>query len=86
MTIATDVHLTLEISVDEALSSTPDVARWQDAADAALAVATADGDQRAWAHAVSVNVVSSVDSQALNADWRDKHKPTNVLAFPMPEM
>ena len=85
-TIATDVPLTLEISVEPSLSRVPDVARWQAAADAALAMAETDGHEREWQHTVNVNVVSSEDSQALNTDWRDKPKPTNVLAFPMPEM
>ena len=86
MTTATEVSLTLDISVDESLVSVPDVTRWQAAADAALAVAQTDNLDREWRHSVSVNVVSRDDSEALNTDWRDKHKPTNVLAVPMPEM
>jgi len=36
---------------------------------------------------VSVLLVSSAESQRLNAEWRGKDKPTNVLSFPfeMPE-
>ena len=37
--------------------------------------------------AVNVLLVSSTESQQLNAEWRGKDKPTNVLSFPfeMPE-
>lgn len=32
---------------------------------------------------VSLRVVDEVESQQLNADYRDKNYPTNVLSFPM---
>jgi probable rRNA maturation factor len=31
---------------------------------------------------VTVRIVGSAESQRLNRQWRDKDKPTNVLAFP----
>ena len=31
---------------------------------------------------VAISIVAADESQALNAQWRDKDKPTNVLSFP----
>ncbi|MGM0613966.1 MAG: rRNA maturation RNase YbeY [Pseudomonadota bacterium] len=33
-------------------------------------------------HEVTIRIVDADESQALNADYRGKHKPTNVLSFP----
>lgn len=35
-----------------------------------------------WRHEVTVRFVDSDESQALNRDYRDKDRPTNVLSFP----
>lgn len=52
------------------------------AADAAAQVAPELGNPRL---SVSILFTSDVELHALNRDWRDKDKPTNVLSFPMLE-
>ena len=34
---------------------------------------------------VSIKLTDNAEVQALNREWRDKDKPTNVLSFPMLE-
>lgn len=34
---------------------------------------------------VSIKLTNDAEVQALNREWRDKDKPTNVLSFPMLE-
>lgn len=55
---------------------------------AAMAAQAAEADKRGFdgPRDVAIGIVSPDESQALNAQWRDKDKPTNVLAFPAPAM
>ena len=52
------------------------------AADAAASVAPELGNPRL---SVSLLFTSDAEIHALNRDWREKDKPTNVLSFPMLE-
>ena len=61
---------------------------WQALADKAVAAAFAvssHGDLATapFALSISINLSSDSEVQALNAQWRGKDKPTNVLSFPM---
>ncbi len=53
----------------------PSEAQLQQWSDAALAGHRSDAE-------VTVRIVDAEESQALNRDYRDKDKPTNVLSFP----
>lgn len=55
------------------------------AAQAAFAAARDDGRGFDGARLVSVSIVDTAASESLNAEWRGKHRPTNVLAFPAGE-
>jgi probable rRNA maturation factor len=71
----------VEIEADDWLLALPDaVARVQTAAGAALKAgkAAADGE-------VTVLLTDDAEIKTLNADFRDKNRPTNVLSFPAPE-
>ncbi len=65
-----------------------DLEMWQGRADAAVAAAIAETE---FAHLPNATAVYSISVQlsyddnvhALNRDYRDKDKPTNVLSFPM---
>jgi probable rRNA maturation factor len=54
----------------------------QDAVKAAFAVADFAPDATI---SISINLSDNDEVQALNAQWRGKDKPTNVLSFPMLE-
>ena len=61
---------------------------WAALADQAVRSAIADSRHRALAEReieVSVKFASDEEVRALNAAWRGKDKPTNVLSFPMIE-
>lgn len=67
----------VDLQLALAAADTPgvdDFTRW---ADAALAEA-----RHAEPVEITVRVVDADESQALNRDYRDKDKPTNVLSFP----
>ena len=79
--------LEIDIEADEEWDSSTD---WsllvRKAAEAAVAESAfpglADGGR---AVELSVRLTSDEDVRALNAHWRGKDKPTNVLSFPMAE-
>lgn len=56
-----------------------DLCRWLSAALAGTARETPLHDDLPW---VSLRLVDEAESKALNALWRDKDHPTNVLSFP----
>jgi probable rRNA maturation factor len=61
---------------------------WTSLAERAVRAAVAHSRHPALAEAdaeVSVKFTSDEEVRALNADWRGKDKPTNVLSFPMAE-
>ncbi|GAA4822846.1 hypothetical protein GCM10023232_20460 [Sphingosinicella ginsenosidimutans] len=61
---------------------------WSDLADRSARAALAGSRFAATvpSHAeVSIKFTSDAEVQALNAEWRGKDKPTNVLSFPMAE-
>jgi probable rRNA maturation factor len=68
--------------VDEAWTDAlPDAERWAiQAAKTALALAEADADA-----AIAILLTDDVAVRELNARFRDKDKPTNVLSFPAAE-
>jgi probable rRNA maturation factor len=68
----------VEIEDDAWTAALPDAERWAlDAARAALALADADSGA-----ALTILLTDDAAIQALNAQFRDKDKPTNVLSFP----
>lgn len=63
---------------------------WQKLADKAVAAAVAVSSHgwlasAPFAASISISLLHNDDVQALNAQWRGKDKPTNVLSFPMIE-
>lgn len=76
MDIAVEVHR----AVDD--DGAPDDAALVRAAEAALAAAREHGRAFDDVRSLSISIVGAEASRALNADWRGKDKPTNVLAFP----
>lgn len=82
------MSLVLWLESDETLDAAtlPSPADFRQWAEAALALA---GDPGATQDVeLSIRLVGAAESQALNRDYRDKDKPTNVLSFPadLPEM
>ena len=79
----------LEIELD-ASDDWGDVENWQILADKAVA-AGVGVSSHGWiigapfAASISISLSDNDDVQALNAQWRGKDKPTNVLSFPMIE-
>ncbi|MFD1622170.1 rRNA maturation RNase YbeY [Thalassotalea marina] len=66
-------QLDLQIAIDEKnLPSAEDFQRW---VDVALSAASSPFE-------LTIRVVDSQESQALNSQYRGKDKPTNVLSFP----
>lgn len=77
--------LVVETQVEQGWPTTVDwVALADDACRAALAE-TPHGwlDQESFAVEVSVRLTSDAEVHSLNAHYRDKDRPTNVLSFPM---
>jgi len=66
------LSLDMEVACDEPVPDRADMARW-------LQAALPDG---AGTLEVSLRVVSAQEMQNLNATWRHRDYPTNVLAFP----
>lgn len=73
-----------EVEVHRAVAAfaLPDDAAIVGAAEAAFEAARGDGHGVEGPRIVSVSIVDAAASQALNAQWRGKDSPTNVLAFP----
>lgn len=79
----------LEIELDASDSWGEDF-DWQNLADKAVAAGVAVSShgwiaRAPFAASISVSLSDNDDVQSLNAQWRDKDKPTNVLSFPMIE-
>ncbi len=68
---AATIHILRDVPATEA--DLPDDA-WLEQA-ARLALGDAEGE-------LNLRIVNAVESQRLNAQFRGKHKPTNVLSFP----
>ncbi|RST31696.1 rRNA maturation RNase YbeY [Sphingomonas ginkgonis] len=81
--------MTLEIALDadEEWDSSTDWARLADAAARSAILESAFPQLAAAARSVeiSVRLTSDAEVRVLNAEWRGKDKPTNVLSFPMLE-
>ena len=83
--------MTLDIAIDadgDWDSSTGQVADWGEIARAAATAAIAESafpqlGQGVRAVELSIRLTSDAEVHALNAEWRGKDKPTNVLSFPM---
>jgi len=60
------------------IPSADDIGQW---VNSAVSVAAADSDAE-----VSVRIVDEEEMQALNRDYRDQDKATNVLSFPTGEV
>jgi probable rRNA maturation factor len=75
------VTIEIEIEADDWLEALPDAAaRVRAAAEAALAEAKGPADAE-----VTVLLTDDAEQRELNAQFRSKDKPTNVLSFPSPE-
>ena len=73
----------LDIAIEAAW---PDSVDWSALSFAALNALTADAPELANPRlSASIVFTSDAEVQALNAQWRGKDKPTNVLSFPMLE-
>ncbi|HYW15314.1 MAG TPA: rRNA maturation RNase YbeY [Allosphingosinicella sp.] len=77
----------VEADVSEEWDSSTD---WARVAESAVRAAVAQSDVAALLESgliaeVSVRFTSDAEVKGLNADWRGKDKPTNVLSFPMVE-
>jgi probable rRNA maturation factor len=81
--------LTLDISIDadDDWDSSTDWARLAEAAARAAIAESAYPNLAQAARVVELSVVLTSDEevQSLNAEWRGKDKPTNVLSFPQAE-
>jgi len=75
MTLHVDVQFAAD---DESLPDSQDIAAWVNRATKAAGY-TEETE-------ISVRVVDSNEMQALNKDFRDQDKPTNVLSFPAGEI
>ncbi|MEA5446456.1 rRNA maturation RNase YbeY [Gammaproteobacteria bacterium AB-CW1] len=77
--------LNLDLAVEAEHPDTPAQATFRRFAEAALAGAEQTNPDLALggrALELAIRVVESGESQALNAHWRDRDRPTNVLSFP----
>jgi probable rRNA maturation factor len=71
----------IEIEADAWLEALPDAAaRVRAAAEAALAEAKGPAEAE-----ITVLLTDDAEQRTLNAEFRSKDKPTNVLSFPSPE-
>ncbi|MEL6861492.1 MAG: rRNA maturation RNase YbeY [Pseudomonadota bacterium] len=74
------IELDLRIAAEAWSSAIPNLTETcQRALDAAATQMATDGE-------VSLLLTDDDEIQALNRDWRDKDKPTDVLSFPSTEM
>jgi len=81
--------LTLDIAIDSD-GEWDSSSGWDDLARAAAAAAIAESafpqlSTSKRAVELSIRLTSDAEVHALNAEWRGKDKPTNVLSFPMAE-
>jgi probable rRNA maturation factor len=75
--------LVIEVELDQT-DDWPKDTNWEALAKGAVDVAFAvAGFAPAGQISVSINLSDNDEVQALNAQWRGKDKPTNVLSFPM---
>ena len=81
------MSLDINLDADEEWDSSTDWARLAEAAARAAIAESAFPQLAEAARPVELSVVLSSDEEirALNAEWRGKDKPTNVLSFPMAE-
>lgn len=80
--------MTLEIALDSEGEWDSRSGHWADLASRAFAAAIAESAHPHIADAdteVSLSLTDDEAVRALNAEWRGKDKPTNVLSFPMLE-
>ena len=80
----------LEVELDQSDNWSEDQ-DWQTLADAAVKATFAVSSHGNLASApftlsLSINLSTDAEVQTLNAQWRGKDKPTNVLSFPMLEV
>lgn len=68
-------HSAIVVQREDDAGDAPDDGQLGQWADAALDATGGHGE-------VTVRIVGRSESRALNADYRDKDKPTNVLSFP----
>lgn len=73
----TDHPIGVEVAVE--LPGIPEPPRLREWAAAALEAADAQG-------ALAIRIVDEAESAALNARWRNRQGPTNVLSFPAPAL
>lgn len=78
MTVDVEVHRSV------AAEGVPDDDALRRAAAAAYRQALDDGHGFAEPRSMVIAVVDAETSEALNSQWRGRHTPTNVLAFPAP--
>lgn len=70
------VFIDLQVASEASfIPSIKQLAEW-----ASLAIKKPDSDSEEYE--MTVRVVDEQESQSLNSEYRDKHKPTNVLSFP----
>jgi probable rRNA maturation factor len=81
------VSLDINIDADEEWDSSTDWARLAEAAARAAIAESAFPELMQAARPVELSVVLTTDEEVrgLNAEWRGKDKPTNVLSFPQVE-
>lgn len=81
------MSLDINIDADEEWDSSTDWARLAEAAARAAIAESAFPELVRAARAVELSVVLTNDEEVrgLNAEWRGKDKPTNVLSFPQAE-
>jgi probable rRNA maturation factor len=77
----------LEVELDRSYEWRNDI-DWQSLAERAVGQAFAVSSHAALVSAhvtlsISISLSDNAEVQTLNAQWRDKDKPTNVLSFPM---
>ena len=80
--------MSLEIALDSEGEWDSSSGHWADLASRAFAAAIAESAHPHIADAnaeVSLSLTDDETVRALNAEWRGKDKPTNVLSFPMLE-
>lgn len=74
-----DQSLQVVVQVAEDVSGVPEEADWSGWVRKAVQAGAHDA-----AGVVTIRIVNSQESAALNENWRSKSGPTNVLAFPAP--
>ncbi|MEM7610503.1 MAG: rRNA maturation RNase YbeY [Pseudomonadota bacterium] len=75
--------LTVQVGTAERPAAMPDDAQLQQALDATISAVSASHAVPGQPREVALRVVDADEIQSLNATWRGKDRPTNVLAFPV---